>query len=91
MKKVRHLPKEKQVKRMEEQDKILAGLPDPHKEEKLLKRLGAKLKHMIRPKKVKISEIHRIEKEVQEAGKSLKEDKKKARKKPLKKKVGKNR
>lgn len=86
MKKVKHLPKEKQVKKLEEQDKILAELPDPHKEEKFLKRMGLKLRHMIKPKKVKVSEVHKIEKEVEEAGKSIEKSRKK-----LGKKVTKNR
>jgi len=90
---LKKLPKSKKVKELEEQDKVLAGLPDPKKEKKVLVKTGKFLKRLIGHKSVE-SKADRIEKEEHEDVKEIKKEerkikkaKKKSKKKAVKKKV----
>lgn len=72
---MKKLPKKKKIEELERQDKELEKLPDPHKEQKLLTRMGRKLKNMIKPRKVSKKEMKEIKQEVEEAGEDIEADK----------------
>ncbi len=83
------LPKEKQVKKLEEQDKLLEILPDPKEEKKLLKRAGQRLKHMIRHRSVK-AKVKKIKKEEHQDIKEIKKEEKLEKKRNAAKKKSKD-
>ncbi|HII72400.1 TPA: hypothetical protein HA265_06615 [Candidatus Woesearchaeota archaeon] len=58
----------KKIEELKRQDKELERLPDPKEEKGLLKRMGARLKSLVTPKKV---DVKSIEQDIKEMNKAL--------------------
>ena len=72
----------KKIEELKIQDSQLARLPDPKKEKGILKRAGARLKHLLTRRKVNVK---KIEKNIDKMNKEADLEKKKANRKRKKK------